>query len=45
LEELLSDAALASRMGRRGREYVCEAFDLRKQTRLLERIYDEVAGQ
>ena len=45
LEELLSDAALARRMGRRGREYVCEVFDLRKQTRVLERIYDEVAGQ
>jgi colanic acid/amylovoran biosynthesis glycosyltransferase len=45
LEELLSDAALARRMGRRGREYACEAFDLRTQTHLLERIYDEVAGQ
>jgi colanic acid/amylovoran biosynthesis glycosyltransferase len=45
LEELLSDAALVRRMGRRGREYVCEAFDLRKQTRALELIYDEVAGQ
>lgn len=45
LDMLLADAALARRMGRRGREYVCEAFDLRKQTRVLERIYDEVAGQ
>jgi colanic acid/amylovoran biosynthesis glycosyltransferase len=45
LDMLLSDTALARRMGRRGREYVCEAFDLRKQTRLLEGIYDEVSGQ
>jgi glycosyltransferase involved in cell wall biosynthesis len=45
LDMLLSDAALARRMGRRGREYVCEAFDLRKQTRVLELIYDEVAAQ
>jgi colanic acid/amylovoran biosynthesis glycosyltransferase len=44
LDRLLSDEALASRMGRRGREYVCEMFDLSRQTRLLERIYDEVAG-
>jgi colanic acid/amylovoran biosynthesis glycosyltransferase len=45
LEQLLSDPPLAHRMGGRGREYVCEVFDLRTQTRVLERIYDEVAGQ
>jgi glycosyltransferase involved in cell wall biosynthesis len=44
LDRLVSDEALARRMGRRGREYVCEVFDLRKQTRLLEGIFDEVAG-
>lgn len=45
LDLLLTDDALARRMSRRGREYVCEVFDLRRQTRVLERIYDEVAGQ
>lgn len=45
LEELLSNDALARKMGRRGREYVCETFDLASQTRALELIYDEVAGK
>jgi colanic acid/amylovoran biosynthesis glycosyltransferase len=45
LDTLLSDRALARRMGRRGREYVCEVFDLRRQTNLLERIYDHVLEQ
>jgi colanic acid/amylovoran biosynthesis glycosyltransferase len=45
LDALLSDASLAGRMGRRGREYACETFDLRRQTRALERIYDEIAGR
>jgi colanic acid/amylovoran biosynthesis glycosyltransferase len=45
LEALISDPALAQRLGRRGREYTRETFDLRTQTRLLEQIYGEVAGQ
>jgi glycosyltransferase involved in cell wall biosynthesis len=42
LDALLSDMALARRMGRRGREYVSEMFNIRKQTRALEVVYDEV---
>ena len=44
LDSLVSDADLARRMGRRGRDYVCEVFNLHKQTLLLEQIYDEVTG-
>ena len=42
LEQLLSDVPLAERMGRRGREYVREKFDLRRQTSALELLYDGV---
>jgi glycosyltransferase involved in cell wall biosynthesis len=45
LDALVSDTALAQRLGRRGREYTRETFDLCTQTRVLEQIYDEVAGQ
>jgi glycosyltransferase involved in cell wall biosynthesis len=42
LDILLSDRALGEKMGRRGREFVCDVFDIRKQTVKLEAIYDSV---
>ncbi|WP_036478984.1 glycosyltransferase [Myxosarcina sp. GI1] len=44
LNKLLSDRALGEKMGRRGREFICESFDLRKQTLKLEAIYDSLIG-
>jgi glycosyltransferase involved in cell wall biosynthesis len=43
LDVLLRDRALAERLGARGREYVCDAFDLRRQTARLEEVYDQFA--
>jgi glycosyltransferase involved in cell wall biosynthesis len=40
INTLLDDAGLARRMGTRGREFVCDSFDIRKQTALLEDVYD-----
>ncbi|MDM9582399.1 glycosyltransferase [Nostoc sp. GT001] len=42
LDILLSDRALAKSMGEKGREFICENFDIRKQTAKLEAIYDLV---
>jgi len=42
LELLLSDPGLACNMGMRGREYVCEQFNLKLQTRKLEEIYRRI---
>jgi len=42
LDILLCDRELGKRMGRRGREYVCDMFDIGKQTSKLEAIYDDV---
>jgi len=42
LAALLEDRALAEEMGRRGREFVCDQFDLFRQTAKLELIYDEI---
>lgn len=42
LDTLLSDQALGKKMGQRGRELVCEDFDIRKQTVKLEAIYDSL---
>ncbi len=42
LDHLLSDRALSKQMGQQGRELICEAFDLRKQTIKLEAIYDSL---
>jgi len=42
LDALLADRALGERMGKQGRDYVCEIFDIRKQTTKLELIYDEI---
>ena len=40
LDTLLSDRALGKKMGQLGRLFVCEVFDIRKQTVKLEAIYD-----
>lgn len=42
LDAILSDKSLGERFGRRGRELVCDSFDLQRQTEKLEQIYDEV---
>ncbi|MBW4674609.1 MAG: glycosyltransferase [Desmonostoc geniculatum HA4340-LM1] len=44
LDILLSDRALAKNMGIKGREFICENFDIRKQTAKLEAIYDLVTS-
>jgi len=43
MDLLLTDRALAQRMGQRGRGYVCEVFDLKKQTAKLEKLYVEIS--
>lgn len=40
LDILLGDRSLGQTMGKQGREFVCESFDIRKQTHKLEAIYD-----
>ncbi|MBC1220234.1 glycosyltransferase, partial [Nostoc sp. UCD120] len=45
LDILLSDRALAKKMGIKGREFICENFDIRKQTVKLEAIYDLVISK
>lgn len=40
MDILLSDRALAQKIGKRGREWMCDAFDIRHQTSKLEAIYD-----
>uniref|UniRef100_B8HQ75 Glycosyl transferase group 1 n=1 Tax=Cyanothece sp. (strain PCC 7425 / ATCC 29141) TaxID=395961 RepID=B8HQ75_CYAP4 len=42
LHLLLEDRSLGQQMGRRGREWVCDRFDLRRQTAQLETIYDSL---
>ena len=42
LDILLSDRTLGKKMGQLGREFVCEVFDIRKQTVKLEAIYDSL---
>lgn len=42
LDRLLSDRVGAKAMGKKGREVVCKYFDIRKQTRKLENIYDRI---
>ena len=44
LAALLGDPGYARQLGQRGREFVCDAFDIRTQTAALERIYDGVRG-
>jgi glycosyltransferase involved in cell wall biosynthesis len=40
LDILLGDRSLSQEMGRQGRDYVCETFNIRKQSLKLEEIYD-----
>lgn len=42
LDKLLTQRSVAQAMGRRGREIVCERFNIHTQTRKLESIYDRV---
>lgn len=42
LDTLLSDRGLGKKMGQQGREFVCDVFDIRKQTIKLEAIYDSL---
>jgi glycosyltransferase involved in cell wall biosynthesis len=44
LRTILEDGGLALDLGRRGREWVCDQFDLARQTAKLEEIYDQVRG-
>jgi colanic acid/amylovoran biosynthesis glycosyltransferase len=44
IEQLLNDDALRARLGRQARQHVVAHFDLRKQTRLLEDLYETVAA-
>lgn len=44
LKMLLADQGLNRNMGLRGREFVCDCFDLKKQTKKLEQIYDSVTS-
>lgn len=43
IDALVGNPDLAEAMGKRARELACDCFDLHRQTRLLERIYAEVA--
>lgn len=45
LAALLEDRALAEQMGRRGREFVCDVFNLQTQTASLEQLYDRATRQ
>ncbi|MPZ18559.1 MAG: glycosyltransferase [Luteitalea sp.] len=45
LDAVLADRALGERLGRRGREYVCERFDVRRQGAKLEALYDAAVAQ
>lgn len=42
LDILLSDRPLGKKMGQRGRDLICEKFELQKQTLKLEAIYDSL---
>lgn len=45
LDLLLSDKGLREAMGRKGRQLVCDSFDIRKQTMKLELLYDEMISK
>ncbi|MFB9235832.1 glycosyltransferase [Plantactinospora siamensis] len=45
IDRLLGDDELRTRLGRAARRRVAEHFDIRRQTRRLELLYDEVAGR
>jgi len=42
MDQLLGDPGVARQLGKRGREYVCDVFDLAKQTEKLEMLYEEI---
>lgn len=42
IDALIADRSLAQSLGRRGRELVCDEFDIRKQTPVLEAFYSEI---
>ncbi len=42
IDQILGDPSLGKRLGGRGREYVCDVFDLAKQTAKLETIYESL---
>jgi len=44
LDTLLADRGLGDEMGRRGREFACDVFDLRTQCGRLETLYDGVVN-
>ncbi|GIG90957.1 glycosyltransferase [Plantactinospora endophytica] len=44
IRQLLADDELRTRLGGQARRYVVEHFDLHKQTRLLEKLYESVAA-
>ncbi|WBB67896.1 glycosyltransferase [Micromonospora sp. WMMD812] len=44
IRQLLTDEPLRERLGRAGRQYAETTFDLRRQTRLLEELYESVVG-
>ncbi|WP_422772850.1 glycosyltransferase [Plantactinospora sp. WMMC1484] len=44
LRQLLADDELRTRLGRQARRHVAEYFDLHRQTRLLEELYESVAA-
>jgi colanic acid/amylovoran biosynthesis glycosyltransferase len=45
LDTLLGNPELAARMGRQGRQFVTEVFNLRTQTAALEHLYDQVRAE
>lgn len=42
IDHILCDPRLGEELGRCGREYVCDVFDIEKQTKKLELIYQDV---
>lgn len=45
LQMLCADESLSARMGEAARAHVCEHFNLRTQTRILEELYKQVLGE
>lgn len=45
IDVLLSDKGMAQQFGQRGRELVCDSFDIVKQTQKLEKIYAKVISE
>jgi glycosyltransferase involved in cell wall biosynthesis len=45
LDVLLKDRSLAAQLGRVGREFVCDVFNINRQTLKLESMYDEILAE